>query len=131
MQSLNRLIYGPTTEEKIRSWQAKIRSEQRQLDREIRQVCHHAHYAITHPLRVQQLDIATKKVQTQVKQLAQKGQVGNAKLLAKEVVRSHKQKDRLTVNKARLGSINVQLQHQLCKLHKLSYGTQILDAEYT
>lgn len=37
----------------------------------------------------------------------------NAKLLAKEVVRSNKQKDRLYVSKARLGSINQQLQEQL------------------
>ena len=73
-----------------------------------------------------QLDIATKKVQTQVKQLAQKGQIGNAKLLAKEVVRSHKQKDRLSVNKARLGSINVQLQHQLCKFRHV-YALEFVD----
>lgn len=60
-----------------------------------------------------QLDVATKKVQQQVKQLAGKGDVKNAKILAREVVRSHKQKDRLSVSKARLGSISHQLQQQL------------------
>ena len=60
-----------------------------------------------------QLDIATKKVQQQVKQLANKGDVKNARILAREVVRSHKQKDRLSVSKARLGSIGNQLQQQL------------------
>lgn len=60
-----------------------------------------------------QLEIATKKVQQQVKQLAGKGDVKNARILAREVVRSHKQKDRLSVSKARLGSINHQLQQQL------------------
>ena len=60
-----------------------------------------------------QLDVATKKAQQQVKQLATKGDVKNARILAREVVRSHKQKDRLSVSKARLGSINHQLQQQL------------------
>ena len=59
--------------------------------------------------------MATKKAQTQVKQLATKGDVKNAKMLAREVVRSHKQKDRLSVSKARLGSINNQLGQQLGK----------------
>lgn len=38
MQAVNRFLYGPTPEEKVKSWQTKIRSEQRQLDREMRQV---------------------------------------------------------------------------------------------
>lgn len=38
MQSINRFLYGPTAEEKIRAWQGKLRAEQRQLDREMRQV---------------------------------------------------------------------------------------------
>lgn len=60
-----------------------------------------------------QLDMATKKVQLEVKKLATKGQTSNARMLAKEVVRSRKQKDRLSVSKARLGSINNQLVQQL------------------
>ena len=60
-----------------------------------------------------QLDIATKKAQVEVKKLAKRGDVKNAKILAKEVVRSNKQKDRLSVSKARLGSINNQLVQQL------------------
>jgi charged multivesicular body protein 3 len=57
--------------------------------------------------------MATNKARQSVKQLANKGDVKSAKILAKEVVRSNKQKDRLTVSKARLGSINNQLQQQL------------------
>lgn len=38
MQAVNRFLYGPTPEEKVKLWQTKIRSEQRQLDREMRQV---------------------------------------------------------------------------------------------
>ena len=57
--------------------------------------------------------MAIKKVQVEVRKLAKKGDVKNAKVLAREVVRSNKQKDRLSVSKARLGSINNQLAQQL------------------
>jgi hypothetical protein len=38
MQSINRFLYGPTPEDRVREWQAKLRRESRVLDREIRQV---------------------------------------------------------------------------------------------
>ncbi len=38
MQSINRFLYGPTPEERVRKWQANLRAEQRRLDREMRQV---------------------------------------------------------------------------------------------
>ncbi|KAL9712916.1 Vacuolar protein-sorting-associated protein 24 [Leucoagaricus gongylophorus] len=96
MQTINRLLYGPTPEERVRTWQSKLRTEQRHLDREMRQ-----------------LDLATNKVRATVKQLATKGDVKSARVLAKEVIRSNKQKDRLSVSKARLGSISTQLAQQL------------------
>ncbi|TFK55928.1 vacuolar sorting protein VPS24 [Heliocybe sulcata] len=96
MQSINRFLYGPTPEEKVRAWQSKLRAETRLLDREMRQ-----------------LDIATNKARQTVKQLATKGDTKSARILAKEVVRSNRQKDRLSVSKARLGSIGHQLQEQL------------------
>jgi charged multivesicular body protein 3 len=115
MQSINRFLYGPSPEERVRAWQAKLRAESRQLEREMRQVCHfylrlRAHL---HLLSVFQLDVATSKARQSVKQLAAKGDVKSARILAKEVVRSNKQKDRLSVSKARLGSIGHQLQQQL------------------
>ena len=51
-----------------------------------------------------------------MKQLAVKGDVKSARILAKEVVRSDKQKSKLNVSKARLGSIGIQLSHQLGEL---------------
>ncbi|KAF9222018.1 Snf7-domain-containing protein [Gyrodon lividus] len=99
MQSINRFLYGPTPEEKVRAWQGKLRAESRQLDREMRQ-----------------LDVATAKARATVKQLALKGDVRSARILAREVVRSNKQKDRLSVSKARLGSIGTQLIQQLAML---------------
>jgi hypothetical protein len=38
MQAINRFLYGPTPEERVRAWQSKLRAEQRILDREMRQV---------------------------------------------------------------------------------------------
>ncbi|KAL1743735.1 Snf7-domain-containing protein [Schizophyllum fasciatum] len=96
MQSINRFLYGPTPEERVRAWQAKLRQETRLLDREMRQ-----------------LDVASGKAKQSVKQLANKGDVKSAKILAREIVRCNKQKDRLSVSKARLGSIGQQLQQQL------------------
>ncbi|KAI5893530.1 Snf7-domain-containing protein [Schizophyllum commune H4-8] len=96
MQSINRFLYGPTPEERVRAWQAKLRQETRLLDREMRQ-----------------LDVSSAKAKQSVKQLANKGDVKSAKILAREIVRCNKQKDRLSVSKARLGSIGQQLQQQL------------------
>lgn len=55
-----------------------------------------------------------------MKQLAAKGDVKSARILAKEVVRSNKQKDRLSVSKARLGFIGNQLSQQMGMLDTLA-----------
>ncbi|GAA5829119.1 hypothetical protein JCM5353_005292 [Sporobolomyces roseus] len=96
MQSINRLIWGPTPQEKVRKWQSTLKSQSRALDREIHQ-----------------LDSSTNKVRAEIKKLAQKGDTKNAKVLAREVVRSQKQKQRLQTSKASLNSIHMQLGHQL------------------
>ncbi|KAH9938165.1 Snf7-domain-containing protein [Fomitopsis serialis] len=117
MQTINRFLYGPTPEERVKQWQAKLRQEQRVLDREIRQ-----------------LDAATNKARTTVKQLAAKGDVKSARILAKEVVRSNKQKDRLSVSKARLGSINNQLTQQMAMIKvtgSLQKSTEIMKLSNT
>ena len=38
MESINRFLYGPTPEQRVREWQNKLRQESRVLDREMRQV---------------------------------------------------------------------------------------------
>lgn len=78
--------------------QSQLRSEQRSLDREMRQI-----------------EQSSSKTKAEIKKLAKKGDVKNAKVLAREVVRAQKQKNRLAVSKARLNSIHMQLQHQLGK----------------
>lgn len=62
-----------------------------------------------------QLDRATQKSRSELKQLAKKNDAKSAKIIARELVRANKQRDRLVSSKARLGSVQMQLQHQLCK----------------
>lgn len=112
MQSINRLIWGPTPQEKVRKWQTQLKREQRMLDRE-----------------VHQLDLANNKVKADIKKLAQKGDTKNAKLLAREVVRSNRQKQRMLTSKAQLNSINMQLGHQLGEQARAVYNDEILPAE--
>lgn len=56
-----------------------------------------------------------------MKTLASKGDTKNAKVLAREIVKSRKQLDRMSVGKAKLGSIDMQLKENLgeCRLSKL------------
>ncbi|GAA5943628.1 hypothetical protein JCM3775_005832 [Rhodotorula graminis] len=114
MQSVSRFLWGPTPQEKVRKWQQQLKKEQRALDREI-----HA------------LDSAATKVKGDVKRLAQKGDTKNAKLLAREVVRSNRQKQRMLTSKAQLNSINMQLGHQLAMVKvtgTLQASTDIMKA---
>jgi len=78
---------------------------------------------------MRQLDTATNKARQTVKQLASKGDVKSARILAKEVVRSSRQKDRLSVSKARLGSIGHQLAQQMAMIKvtsSLQKSTEIM-----
>ncbi|KAL9940808.1 hypothetical protein V8E36_000296 [Tilletia maclaganii] len=106
MQSVSRMIFGPTQEERVKAVQAQLRSEHRHLDRELRQ-----------------LDAASAKAKAEVKRLAKKGDTKSAKILAREIVRTNKQKERLTLSKARLGSIGMQLQHQMA-MYKVTGSMQ-------
>jgi charged multivesicular body protein 3 len=76
--------------------QSQLRSEQRQLDREMRNI-----------------DASVSKAKAEVKRLAKKNDLKSAKLLAREVVRSNAQRNRLATSKARLNSIGLQLNHQM------------------
>lgn len=59
------------------------------------------------------IDSGVTKAKAEVKRLAKKGDVKSAKILAREIVRSNAQRNRLTTSKARLNSIGLQLNHQL------------------
>jgi charged multivesicular body protein 3 len=80
----------------VKKWQRQLKAESRLLEREVRT-----------------LNNATAMTRKQLKQLANKGEIKNARLLAREVVRTNKQRDRLITSQTRLNSISMQLQHQL------------------
>lgn len=44
MQSINRWLYGPSPEEKVKKWKQTLRTQERQLDREINNVSAAAQY---------------------------------------------------------------------------------------
>ncbi|SOV04221.1 related to VPS24 - endosomal Vps protein complex subunit [Ustilago sp. UG-2017a] len=106
MQAVSKFIFGPSQEERVKKVQSQLRSEQRSLDREMRQI-----------------DQGSTKTKAEIKKLAKKGDVKNAKILTREVVRAQKQKNRLAVSKARLNSIHMQLQHQLA-MYKVTGSMQ-------
>lgn len=98
--------------ERVKAVQSQLRSEQRQLDREIRNI-----------------DSGVTKAKNEVKRLAKKGDVKSAKILAREIVRSNAQRNRLTTSKARLNSIGLQLNHQLAMFKvtgSMSKSTEIM-----
>ncbi|WFD30122.1 Vacuolar protein-sorting-associated protein 24 [Malassezia sp. CBS 17886] len=112
MQSISRLVFGPSKEERVREVQKRLRHEQRGLDREVRQI-----------------DLAVGKVKGEIRRLAVKGDRRNAALLAREVVRSNKHRTRLLTSKAQLNSITLQLQQQLSMLKvtgSLQKSTEIM-----
>lgn len=98
LDSLRDFIFGkpPTPEESVKKWRAELRKEIRNLDR-----------SVVH------IEREEFKVKAQIKQLAKRQDMSGVKLLAKELVRSKKAKERLHTSKAQLNSVQLHLQHNL------------------
>ncbi|KAJ3130458.1 Vacuolar protein-sorting-associated protein 24 [Nowakowskiella sp. JEL0407] len=92
------LIFGKrlSPEEQVKQWRQNIRAHERELDRQIRGI-----------------DNEEAKVKKTLKQAAKKGDRTVCTMLAKEIVRSRKAKDRLYTSKAQLNSISMNLQQSL------------------
>ncbi|CEP15313.1 hypothetical protein [Parasitella parasitica] len=100
MASTIQRFFGKTPpDELVKKWKQEIRAQQRQIDREIRSI-----------------DNEESKVKKSIKQIAKKGDVKNCRMLAKELVRSQKHKNRLYTSKAQMNSITMQLDHQLATI---------------
>lgn len=80
----------------MKKWRQEIRSQQRGIQRQI-----------------QAIDNEEAKVKRSIKQVAKKGDVKNCRMLAKELIRSQRHKNRLYTSKAQMNSIIMQLEHQL------------------
>ncbi|XP_060169624.1 vacuolar protein sorting-associated protein 24 homolog 1-like [Lycium barbarum] len=76
----------------LRDWQHRLRQECRNIERQIRDI-----------------QREEKNVQKAIKEAAKRNDMGSAKSLAKEIVRSHRTVNRLYENKAQLNSISMHL----------------------
>jgi charged multivesicular body protein 3 len=85
-----------TPEEQVKKWRANVRKEERELDKTIR--------------KIDQEQMKTKKL---IKESAKRNDSKSCMLLAKEIVKARKQKDRIITSKAQLNSLGMQMQQQL------------------
>ncbi|KAJ2399185.1 Vacuolar protein-sorting-associated protein 24 [Coemansia sp. RSA 2559] len=89
----------PSPDKVVNKWCSEIRTQQRGLDRQLRGIT-----------------MEEKKVEQSIKQLAKKGDIKSCKALARELVRSRRQKDRIATSNAQLNSISMELRRQLSTL---------------
>ncbi|CAL5082930.1 unnamed protein product [Urochloa decumbens] len=82
----------PTPQQQLREWQRRLRNECRVLDRQIRDV-----------------QREEKNVEKAIREAAKRNDMGSAKALAKELVRSRRAVNRLYENKAQLNSVSMHL----------------------
>jgi charged multivesicular body protein 3 len=85
-----------TLKEQTRKWQRDLRKESRLLDRQIRASQAHE-----------------KKIQREIKKYAKKGERSALTILAKDLVKGRRVRDRLYTAKAQLNSVSMQLQTQM------------------
>ncbi|KAL6566865.1 hypothetical protein OROMI_015269 [Orobanche minor] len=89
---MNILKPKPEPQQLLKDWQRRIRRECLNIDRQIRDIHREE-----------------KNVHKAIKEAAKRNDMGSAKALAKEVVRSRKTVNRLSENKAQLNSISMHL----------------------
>ncbi|CAL5212166.1 unnamed protein product [Lathyrus oleraceus] len=89
---MNILKPKPNPQQILRDWQRRLRQECRNIERQIRDI-----------------EREEKTVQKAIKEAAKRNDIGSAKALATEIVRSRKTVNRLHENKAQLNSISMHL----------------------
>ncbi|KAJ3053819.1 Charged multivesicular body protein 3 [Rhizophlyctis rosea] len=101
-----------TPEEQVKKWRQSIRSQERELDKGIRGI-----------------DAEEAKVKRSIKLAAKKNDVTSCKILAKEIVRSRKARERMFTSKAQLNSLVMHMQQQLAMLKvagSLTKSTEVM-----
>ncbi|KAJ2796630.1 Vacuolar protein-sorting-associated protein 24 [Coemansia guatemalensis] len=104
----------PTPDELVRKWSSGVRRQQRDMDRQLTRI-----------------KAEEKKVEQSIKQMANKGDRASCKVLAKGLVNSRKNREKIAMNKVRLNSILLELNHQASYLKvvgSLQQSTQVLKA---
>uniref|UniRef100_J3LJ43 Uncharacterized protein n=1 Tax=Oryza brachyantha TaxID=4533 RepID=J3LJ43_ORYBR len=95
----------PTPQQQLREWQRRLRNECRNIERQIRvPSCF-----VDGWIPGADVQREEKKVEKAIREAAKRNDIGSAKALAKEVVRSRKAVNRLYENKAQLNSISMHL----------------------
>ena len=92
MYYVKKAIYGPDPLEQKRKCKAQIRRNQRELDKQLNM-----------------LSTSEQKTRTMIKAAAKRNDVKSARLLAKEIYKAKKQKERLHKSKAQLNSVGLQV----------------------
>ncbi|KAJ2780410.1 Vacuolar protein-sorting-associated protein 24 [Coemansia interrupta] len=103
---------SPKPDELVRKWRSSVRTQERELDRQLRNIT-----------------TEEAKVKRTIQQLAKKGDISSCRSLAKELVRSQKQKDRIITSKAQLNSILMELTRQVALIKvagSLQKSTQVM-----
>jgi charged multivesicular body protein 3 len=98
METLRHYFGKPTPQEQVRKWQSSIRHETRLMDRQIQSIA--------------QSEAKTKQ---QIKTLAKRGDVKHCRMLAREVVRAKRVRNRMEASKATMASLSMQLSEQLAQ----------------
>ncbi|KAK4482658.1 hypothetical protein RD792_009822 [Penstemon davidsonii] len=89
---MNILKPKPNPQQLLKDWQRRLRQECRNIERQIRDI-----------------QREEKNVQKAIKEAAKRNDMGSAKSLAKEIVRSRKTVNRLHENKAQMNSVSMHL----------------------
>lgn len=86
----------PEPKELVRKWQGMLRKETRNMD-----------------IQVRDIQREEKSAQKQIRDAAKRGDTASARLIARELVRSHKTMTQLYTNKAHMIAMGTQLQEQM------------------
>ncbi|XP_072957650.1 vacuolar protein sorting-associated protein 24 homolog 1-like isoform X2 [Typha angustifolia] len=100
----NLLKPKPNPQEQLRDWQRRLRKECLNIDRQIRDV-----------------QREERNVQKAIKEAAKRNDMGSAKALAKEIVRSRRAVKRLYENKAQLNSVSMHLGEQVATVRTVGH----------
>jgi len=92
------ILFGKqlTPEDLVKKWKADLKDQQKELNRAIRTITREEN-----------------KIKREIRLAAHRGDMSNARLLAKEIVHSQKAKSRMAISKAQINSVSMQLQQTL------------------
>lgn len=105
---------GPDPKTQIKDWTSKLRKEQNNIERQINKIKREE-----------------AKVGASLKAAAKKGDKDSCRILAKEVVRSRKAVNKMYSSKARINSVQLQMENQMAVVKvtgQLEKSTQVMTA---